>query len=150
MHEVEGPYRGAVLVIPEHPWPSTSGARVRTAGIAMALADLGPLTILALDSTEAEPAWLDGVQRHRRRRSSPLIRGRDIARGLAVGRHVVLERAERAGLADALGVVLRDLRPSIVVLGRPILGRFVDEARAVGAAVIADVDESHRKVSRSV
>jgi len=74
----------------------------------------------------------------------------DLLVGMVRGRHVVLQRAAAAGLPAAFRDVLADVRPSIVVLGQPFFGPFIDHARAAGALVIVEADESLDRVNRSV
>jgi hypothetical protein len=142
-------YRGAVFLVPEYPWPRTSGGRVRAGNISITLAGLGPATVLAPDMPDADPRWLAAGQRHRARRASPPLRVIDIAASLVRGRHVVAERAERSGTVQAFEELLKDSRPSVVILGRPFLGPYVEAARRAGASVIAEVDESLERVVRS-
>ena len=113
-------YRGAVYLVADYPWPSTSGGRVRVASIATVLQELGPLTILALDSVEADGRWLAAIARHRGRRASHPIRVVDLGLGIWHGRHVVLQRATSAGLPRAFGAVLRE--------GEGEVGAFLDDA----------------------
>jgi glycosyltransferase involved in cell wall biosynthesis len=143
-------YRGAVYLVADHPWPSTSGGRARDASRAAALATLGPVTVLALDTPEPPAAWARGMARYWRRRRRQVIRIADLSLGILRGNHVALERATAAGLTGALEAVLADLRPSVVVLGRPFFGSFIAVARRSGACVIVDADESLDRVSRSV
>ena len=143
-------YRGAVFLVADHPWPSTSGGRARDASRAAALATLGPLTVLALDTPQPPTAWAGALGRYWRRRRRQPIRIWDLLVGILRGNHVALQRATAAGLPAALDAVLADLRPSVVVLGRPFFGSFIAAARRSGACVIVDADESLDRVSRSV
>jgi glycosyltransferase involved in cell wall biosynthesis len=143
-------YRGAVYLVADYPWPATSGGRVRVASIAAILGNLGPLTVLALDSVDADERWIAAIGRHRARRASTPQRLMDLAGGVVTGRHVALQRAFKADLPRAFGQVLSVVRPSVVILGYPFLGRFVDEAHKASACVIADAGESLERVSRSV
>lgn len=137
------------MLVPDYPWPTTSGGRVRAAGIAAALRDLGPLRVLAPDGPEGGPAWLAACRVHGRRRASPARRIGDLGAGIALGRHVLLQRASRAGLGAALAAEIAALQPSVVILGRPFWGPLVDVARA-RSRVVAEADESLAGVSRSV
>jgi polysaccharide biosynthesis protein PslH len=143
-------YRGAVLVVADHPWPSTSGGRVRDANRAAALGALGALTVLSLDAPAAHPAWVVAMGRYWARRRRQLLRLVDLGMGILGGNHVALRRATKAGLPAALTAVLDELRPSVVVLGRPFFGDFITVARRSGACVFVDADESLVGVSRSI
>jgi polysaccharide biosynthesis protein PslH len=144
------PYRGAVYVVADHPWPVTSGGRARDAARATALQSFGPVTVLALDTPDPPAAWAAGLRRYWARRRRQPVRLLDLGLGILGGNHVALQRAEASGLPAALKTVIRDLRPSLVVLGRPFFGTFVQAAREAGACVIVDADESLDSVSRSV
>lgn len=148
-HPLDG-YRGAVMLVPDHPWPSTTGGRVRSAAIATALRGFGPLTILAIDTPGADPRWVVACRRHRARRASTIRRLRDLSLGIARGNHVALERATAARLPQAFAEVLAEVRPSVVILGRPFVGPFIDVARLASAAVVVEADESLERVNRSI
>lgn len=153
MSRADGPrsaYRGAVYLVADHPWPATSGGRARDASRAVALGRLGPITVLSLDTPDAPAAWGAAQRRYWARRRRQALRVVDLALGILNGNHVALQRSIAAGLPTALETVLGDLRPSVVVLGRPFFGAFIRVARQSGACVIVDADESIAGVSRSV
>src|SRR6188508_1056800 len=132
---------GVVVVTPDHPWPPTTGGRRRAASIADALGSIGPLTLLSLDAAEVPTGWADATARHRARRSSTRVRAFDVAASVLRGNHVVLQRGIAAGLPSAFETVLLDRRPSVVVLGRPFVGPFVEIARRHHARVVIEADE---------
>lgn len=150
MHKPADDYRGAVFLVADHPWPSTSGGRVRDANRASALATLGQITVLSLDMPDPHPAWASALRRYWARRRRQALRIVDLSVGILNANHVALQRATTAGLPAALETVLADLRPSVVVLGRPFFGTFISVARRSGACVFVDADESLEGVSRSV
>jgi glycosyltransferase involved in cell wall biosynthesis len=131
--------------------PPTSGGRLHGAGMLAGLREHMDVVLLSPDETDSRfPSWSQAIERLRGRRASQVRRAVDTARGLAAGRHIVLERSERAGLPKALADVLRVVEPDLVVLGRPFFGTFIDVARGSGAAVVVDADESLVRVARSV
>lgn len=140
-----------LYLAPERADPPTSGGRLHVAMLSAGLREHMDIVLLTPDDTDsAFPAWSVAVERLRVRRGSQVRRAVDAMRGLATGKHTVLERSERAGLPEALADVLRATNPSLVVLGRPYFGTFIDVARASGAAVVVDADESLVRVARSV
>ncbi len=150
VNDAGGPAR-FVMVLPDYPWPTTSGGRLRAAAIHDMLAERGPVTVLAFDRPDPRfPAWEEAVVRHSRRRQQTALRVADLGIGAVLGRHVVLQRAVRAGLPTALQQVQTALAADVVVLARPCLGPFVDAARTHGAAVVADADESLAVMNRRV
>jgi glycosyltransferase involved in cell wall biosynthesis len=141
----------ALYLAPERADPPTSGGRLHVAGLLAALREHMDVVLLTPDETDsAFPSWSLAVERMKARRGSQMSRAVDAVHGLATGRHIVLERSERAGLPEALADVIREIKPALVVLGRPYFGTFVDVARASGAAVVVDADESLVRVARSV
>jgi hypothetical protein len=90
------------------------------------------------------------IERYWARRRSQPTRVLDLAMGAVLGNHVSLQRATAAGLPQAFEALLADLRPALVVLGRPFFGRFVTADRRRGAHLIIDPDESLERVNRSV
>lgn len=142
--------RGLYLA-PERIDPPTSGGRKHAAALLSALREHMDVVFLTPDATDpAFPSWSRAVERLTARRSSQLRRVADTLRGVVDGKHVVLERSERAGMADALADVLRATNPDVVVLGRPFFGSLMDVCRASGAAVVVDADESLVRVARSL
>jgi glycosyltransferase involved in cell wall biosynthesis len=143
----QGPF---MLVVAEHPWPSTSGGRLRAASIANALGDLGPVTVISLDMP-APPAQLaPALERYWARRRSQPLRVKELATGVLRANHVSLQRAIAAELPMAFERLVRELQPSAVLLGRPFFGPFIRAARAYAGCVIVDADESLVRVNRSI
>jgi glycosyltransferase involved in cell wall biosynthesis len=143
-------YRGAVYLVADHPWPPTSGGRSRDASRAEALQRLGPVLVLSLDMPDAPPQWAAAQRRYWARRRRQALRVLDLAAGIARANHVALQRAIAAEMPAAMRDVLRDTKPSVVILGRPFFGEFIRVARATGACVIVDADESIAAVSLSM
>ncbi|HET7056699.1 MAG TPA: glycosyltransferase [Thermomicrobiales bacterium] len=139
-----------VLAVAEHPWPSTSGGQLRTSAIAATLAQLGEVDVISLNMPEPPPLLAPALERYWARRYSQPRRLLDLATGIATAHHVSLNRAIAAGLHIAFADYLTSIHPDTVVLGRPFFGPFIGAARAAGANVIADPDESLVRVSRSV
>jgi hypothetical protein len=141
----------AVYLAPERLDPPTSGGRRRGAALLAALKEHMDVVLLTPAETDsAFSSWSAGVERMRARRSSQVLRAVDATRGLATGRQIVLERSVRAGLPEALADVLRATNPSLVVLSKPFFGPFIDVARAEGAFVVVDADETLTRVARSI
>ena len=143
-------YRGAIYVVADHPWPPISGGRARDASRAAALKRLGPVTVLSLDMPDAPVAWAAAQRRYWSRRRRQALRLLDLSIGILGANHVALQRATAAGMPGALASLASELKPSVIVLGRPFFGAFVDVARKSRACVIVDADESIAGVSRSV
>lgn len=150
MHPAQGARDGFLLAVAEHPWPSTSGGQLRTAGIAAALTELGPLTVVSLNMPNPPPQLVGPLGEYWRRRRSQPTRLLDLAGGIVRGNHVSLQRAIAAGLPAALATLVAELNPRVVILGRPFFGPFIAAARTSGSCVILDPDESLVRVSRSV
>jgi polysaccharide biosynthesis protein PslH len=141
----------ALYLSPERLDPPTSGGRMHAAALLTALGEHAEVVALTPDATDSSfPSWLRAIQRSRARRASKVRRVLDLVRGLAAGKHVVLERSERAGMSEALADVLRITKPDVVVLGRPFFGEFIDVCLASGASVVVDADESLVRVARSI
>ncbi len=139
-----------VYLAPDWPWPSTTGGRVRSVGVATALARAGQLTILAPDHASAHSTgWKAAVDRLAMPRTV-LRRRRDYAVALARGRGELLERALDARLDVAFEEELELVRPKLVVLGSPYFGPFIDRARSQGAHVVLDAGESLVRSARSI
>lgn len=68
---------------------------------------------------------------------------------LVQGVHAVLRRAEAAGVPEAFDQQLARLQPSVVVLGKPFWGPFIDVARRADLVVI-DADESMYRAALSI
>jgi glycosyltransferase involved in cell wall biosynthesis len=141
--------RRAVYLASERPWPTTSGGRAHAAMLATLLGERFELLVLSPDGGGSGP-WAEARSRMVSRRAQTGVRLLDIARSTLGLRHAVLERAVRAGLPEAFGAALAAHEPSLVVLGRPFVGPFIDEARSVGARVVIDADESLARVARSI
>jgi glycosyltransferase involved in cell wall biosynthesis len=140
-----------LYLAPERPDPPTSGGRLHVAMLSTGLREHMDVVVLTPHDTDSEfPGWAEAVQRLKARRRSQLRRMVDTVSGLATGRHIVLERSQRSGLPEAFAEVVRAVNPSLVVLGRPYFGSFIDVAKSSGAAVIVDADESLVRVARSV
>jgi glycosyltransferase involved in cell wall biosynthesis len=146
----DSPAVRVVYLVPDHPWPARSGGQVRAAGIATALRELGHVSVLSPDGPSPSADWQAAVDRLKRRRASQLHRAVDAWRAVLNGTHIVLERAISAGLPLAFAELLVGQQPTHVVLGRPFFGPFLAAARAAGATVIVEADESLVRVARSL
>ena len=150
MNAHASPRGGVLYLVPNYPWPATSGDRVRASGIGAGLSELLPTTVLAPDGGVADDAWLWASRRFQERRASASRRLLDVATALFRGRHVILIRAERSGLPGAFAAAAAAMQPSVVVLARPLFGPFVDVGREVGATVVCEAGESQIRVSQSI
>ena len=140
-----------MYVVGNWPWPTTSGVRLRAASLADRFADRFDLTLIAADRPDDRfPAWSAAVRRLRARARSKPIRPIDNLLAVARGRQVPLEQMLRAGVPDAFADVLAQVKPAIVVLGRPFFDAFVDRALASGARVITDADENLERSTRLI
>lgn len=142
------PYRGAILLVAAYPFPPRSGSQMRASNIAEALRAHGEVTVLSLDGPEGGDGWLAAANRYRERRASPPRRIRDVGSSVVAGKHAVLSRAEAAGMPGALAREIETRRPSLVILGKPFWGAFVDACDAADAVII-DADESIERAARS-
>ena len=141
----------AIYLLAHSPYPTVSGGARRAANIVTALEDSFDLTVLAASGGNAEvPGWSQASSRfnsRRRTRSSLIL---DLLEGIVRGQHVLLVRSVRAGLPAILESWLQDQRPELVVLGRPMLGPFMEVAHRAGAQVVIDADESLPRVAWSM
>ena len=137
------------MLVVDYPWPPRSGRQTRAFNIGNALRSLGPLTVLSLNGPEGSDEWRAAAREHMRRRGIWWLRWADVSRSLFRGQHVVLTRAERAGLSEVLARELETLKPSIVILGKPFWGEFA-RASSVVPVLVADVDESIESADRSI
>ncbi len=135
----------------EWPWPPTHGGLLQTTHLADGLAEWFDVTMLAVDRPAPEhPTWSSTVQRIALRRRSQLTRAIDALRGIAAGRQVLLQRILRAGGASAASAVIAAVRPSAVVLGRPLFDGVLEAASAAGAKVVIEANEDLERVSWSI
>jgi glycosyltransferase involved in cell wall biosynthesis len=141
---------GVVYLVPDWPWPATTGSRLRPASINQALQPFGPVTLLAADRADSRfPGWslvVADLSRRRTLREKLLDHGKANLRG----RGLVLQRAIQDGLHHQFAGVIDEVRPSLVVLTPPFLGPFIDAARRGGAFVVANADESLARSYRSI
>jgi glycosyltransferase involved in cell wall biosynthesis len=72
---------------------------------------------------------------------------KDTVEGILLGRHALLQRSIRAGVLRSFADVLDDRKPELVVLGRPFVGPFLDQALAASPTVVVDADESLPRVA---
>jgi hypothetical protein len=141
----------AIYLAPERLDPPTSGGRRRGASLLAGLRGYLDVVLLTPEDVDsAFPSWTAAVERMKNRRGSQVRRAVDAAGAMASGKHILLQRGERAGLPEALADVVEVTRPGLVVLGRPYFGSFIDAARSGGAVVVADADETLVRVARSV
>jgi glycosyltransferase involved in cell wall biosynthesis len=144
---------GVVYLVPDWPWPATTGSRLRPASIVQALLPFGPVTLLAADQQDSRyEGWSFVVASLHRKRGRPR-KVRDHAAANLHGRGLTLQRALQDGLHREFAAVIEQVQPSLVVLTPPFFGPFVDAARQFGAVVVANADESlgrsHRSIARS-
>jgi glycosyltransferase involved in cell wall biosynthesis len=128
-----------------------SGGSRRAANIIAALEGSFDVTVAAADGVDAPiPGWREASSRFIARRRSRLDVTKDAAEGLVKGQHGLLVRSVRAGMPAVIEAWLRQARPDLVILGRPLLTPYIRAAHAVGARVVVDADESLQKVAWSV
>ena len=140
----------AVYISSDWPYPPTSGGRSHAAALVRHLGRRVDLSLLALDMPDPSPSWATAVAIAAGRRSMAGRRALDFGLAIATGTHVVLNRAEAAGLQVAFEEILRARPASLAVLGRPFLGSFIDIARGAGCRVVIDADESMSRVAASI
>jgi glycosyltransferase involved in cell wall biosynthesis len=141
----------AVYLVPEPPWPPTSGGRLHAANLARALTNWFDLRVIYPAEEGPFPSsWATASRKMEEARSSAMARTRHALRAIARGTHIALERAVGSGLLEAYKTTLEDIRPAAVVLARPFFGPFIDVARAIGASVVIDADEDLGPVARGV
>ncbi len=139
------------MLVAESPHPATSGGRRRSASIEAALAQRGRVVLLAANDPGGGPdVWSRAVASYRQRRASRILRARDVTAGIVRRRHTILVRALAAHVDGAFEAVLAEVRPDIVVLGRPFVRPFAEIARAHGARVVVDADEWMGRLHRQV
>lgn len=144
--------RRVLAVVPDWPWPASTGGRWRTAGIVDALRTASDVTLLATTDPEAvAPApWRTAVAAFARRHASARARLADLGIGVIRGRHVALQRAIASGMSSAFAEIVARERPAVVILGRGFGGPFITIAKAAGARVILEADESLIVYNRSI
>ncbi len=140
----------AIYVVPALGEPPTSGSEIRAAAIVRALARPFDLTVLSLDRDGSFDAWASARGRVLTRRHSLPLKAADLLFGTALGRDTWLQRLIQARASDAFASIVGDVRPSLVVLGRPFFGPFVDATRSAGSHVVVDADESLRHVYQRI
>ena len=141
---------GTVFVVAESFERPNSGGRIRSLGIATALASLGPLEVLALDDTARDDEWGEACRAFDRRGHVLRLRVTDRLRGAVAGNLRLLERMTAAGGVASFDAVLGRVDASAVVLSVPFFGGFVSAARARGMLVIADAHESLVRANWSI
>ena len=141
----------AIYLLASRPYPAVSGGKRRAANIAEALSEHFALTVIAADDPAGAPgAWAAASGRFVRRRHSRRALLADSVEGVVRGWPVFLVRSVRAGLPEAFRLVVEAERPDLVLLGRPLLAPYTQVAKAAGARVIIDADESMPKVAWAV
>lgn len=141
----------ALYLLDHTPYPPLSGGSRRAAMIIAALQDSFDVTIAAADDPEAPiPGWREASMRFMARRRSRQMVAMDAIEGLIRGQHGLLVRSMRAGLLPVVDSWFREIRPELVVLCRPMLAPYLRAARASGARVVIDADESLVKIALSV
>lgn len=137
------------MLVAEYPYPPRSGSQLRAVNIADALRLYGEVTTLSITGPEGGPEWRTATARFRHRRRHVGHRTIDVSSSLLRGQHAVLRRAESADLPAALEEEISRHQPSLVVLGKPFWGSFLD-ASAAADAVVIDADESIERADRSL
>jgi glycosyltransferase involved in cell wall biosynthesis len=140
-----------IYLLGHSPIPPVTGGGRRAAAIIDVLVDHYDMTVLVADDVDSpDPSWARAARRLlARRRSRPALL-EDTLEGIVRGQHVLLIRSVRAGLFAAFRERLRSERPAFVLLGRPFVGPYVAAARAAGAVVAIDADESLPRVAWGV
>src|ERR1044072_2684400 len=90
-----------ILAVAEHPWPSTSGGQLRTAGLAGTPGELGHVAAVSLNMPDPPAVIAPALARYWQRRRSQPTRVLDLATGVVRGNHVSLQRLIAAGLPEA-------------------------------------------------
>lgn len=141
---------GVVYLVPDWPWPATTGSRLRPVSIVRALDPFGPVTIVAADHEDDRyEGWSSAVSRlHRKRRSLRKVLDHGIAN--IHGRGLTLQRAIQDDLPREFAAIVDQVQPTLVVLTPPFFGPFVDAARQSGALVVGNADESLGRSHRSI
>ena len=148
-----GTSRSRVLaVVPDWPWPASTGGRWRTAAIVEAVRTASDVTLLATSDPEgvAPARWRAAVAAFAKRHASGRARLADLGVGVIRGRHVALQRAIASGMPHAFAEVVARERPAAVILGRGFGGPFIAIAKSHGAHVILEADESLIDCNRSI
>lgn len=141
----------ALYLLAHGPFPPASGGSRRAVTIAAALAASHDVTILAADTPEGPVAgWAAASARFAARRRSHVRVAQDAVEGIVRGEHGLLVRSVRAGMPDVVAAWLREARPALVVLGRPLLAPYIRAAHSAGALVVVDVDERLRKIAWAI
>lgn len=141
----------ALYLLDHTPYPPLSGGSRRAAMIIAALQDSFDVTIAAADDPEAPiPGWREASMRFMARRRSRRMVAMDAIEGLIRGQHGLLVRSMHAGILAVVDSWLHEVRPELVVLCRPMLAPYLRAARASGARVVVDADESLVKIAVSV
>lgn len=139
----------ALYLTADWPWPPTSGGRVQAAQLVELLSDRYDVTVLAVDGGDSDhPAWNRAVGRIRARRGSQFRRAVDTVLGLAHGRQVLLQRLISANAVAAATEVAETVRPSLLILGRPIFDGFC--GIVPGAPLVIEANEDLVRATRSL
>ena len=144
--------RRVLAVMPDWPWPATTGGRMRAVAIVEALGAFADVTVLATQDPQgdAPAAWRSATAAFARRHASVPARLADAGVGLLLGRHVALQRAIASGMPGAFSNLIAGARPALVILGRGFGGPFIEIARQHGARVVLEADESLVDYNRSI
>lgn len=144
----EGPI---VYVTATLPWPPTSGGHLRTAANLAALAALAPTHLVAFPVVPRKatpPIELGSFTVVPLARPGPLARiGYRIAATARAG-HPYLERFRRRGGLAALGRLLDEVRPAVVILEYPFYPSVVLALAAPGRRFVADVADDRVLLAR--
>lgn len=138
----------AVYLLASQPYPPVSGDKRRSVNLIEALSRHYTVTVVAADDpSSGSEGWSAASERFVRRRRARVALVSDLVEGIIRGWPALLTRSVRAGLPAAFRSILEERRPELVLLGRPLLGPYLDAATEIGARVAIEADESMPKVA---